>query len=322
MARSDGTTEVLVEKEDGLQLWIATVGDEFVSKVNSRFGYSYTQQSLFSKMARALTSGSPSTAFDWLTPGDLKSLEQQAGKTANSKDSRDRVLVMIEAAEGNQISIPLPLQAMDEKNERLFKVVKRLKKGAAKKNQGLFLTGAGVVEDQEKDALKDENRRLRSELERMKNEFNGKESTRALGSDSELKSLRSKVAELQIELSALPVLKNQLKDKVRELEVLNMYVREVEICSKIRAPIPNINTYKNSLLGNADIGDLGGATKKPAVTANTRGRQTNQRQVPGTAPVRKSGERKQFLPSRDLAGVYHTQLSTGNSRKTSTSRIQ
>lgn len=279
-------------------------------------------------MARAMVSGSPSIVFDWLTPGELTSMGQQAGRDlASPANMRDRVLVMIESLESRQISIPIPLQAFeDHGQDRLFKVVKRLKQAglSSKKSQGLFLTGAGVVRDDEAENLKDENRKLKAELDRMKSELNSKEfKPKQSSSDiNELKTLKSKVAELQIELSALPVLKNQLKDRVRELEVMNMYVREVEICTKIRAPIPNLNHYRNSLLGgHADSLENSAGGKQPAVNSNARGRLANGKSIPGTAPAQRGAERRQFIPSRELAGVYKTNLSNGNSRKTSNSTL-
>lgn len=320
IGRPDGKTEVLVEQEDGAGLWSGVFDDSFVEKINARFGSAYTQHSLFSKMARALKSGSPAVVFDWLTAEAVSSM---AGRSATPEGGR--ILVMVESSSGKQTSIPLPLSAADC---ALAAVVQRLKRDKASPSAGLFLTGAGVVgNDAEKDEMSKEIKTLKAALEKAK-EAGTREANSAKGGaavEQELRALRAKTAELQIELSALPVLKAQLQDKARELEVMHMYAREVEICAKIRAPIPNVNAYRQSLLGPDTPDAFGTSNKKPAVSSNTRGRHagppnTNGRGLPGTAPVRKSTERKQFVPSRELAGVYQTQLSTGNSRKTSTSK--
>lgn len=288
-------------------------------------------------MAKAMVSGDPNIVFDWLTTGELTSMIQQAGKSMETPANRqDRVLVMIESREGKQVNIPIPLQLYDEKHpDKFYSVVKRLKKsvltGLAKKHEAVFLTGAGVVQNEEADLMREENSKLQRELKSLKAELQRKNNqvTSDIKEENDVRKLKAQVAELQIELSALPVLKNQLKEKVKELEVMNMYVREVEICTKIRAPIPNLNSYKVSLLGNSSdnlAGDASNGKGRPAVTGNVRGRNVGgvtgtqpTKKVPGTAPAMRSAERKQFLPSRELGGVYRTNVSGTKSRGNSNS---
>ena len=62
--------------------------------------------------------------------------------------------------------------------------------------------------------------------------------------EKQILGMKAQMADMEIELSVLPALKKQLKEKNKEIEVVNMYVREVEICQKIRAPLPNFTKYK------------------------------------------------------------------------------
>lgn len=337
ISRSDtGQTEVLVEKDSDCHFWHGTVTSEFVNKLNKKFDMDYTQFSLFTKIAKAMISGDPNIVFDWLTTGELTSMMQRAGGPLESPANlQDRVLVMIESRSDKQVSIPISLTAYEDRNhDKFYQVVKRLKQqrnsgSPARKAEGLFLTGADVVQNEELDRLKEENARLERELNRVRAEAkkDPEISTGGGKNDGEIRSLKGQLTELKVELSAIPVLKNQLKEKVKELEVMNMFVREVEICSKIRAPIPNFNSYKKSLLGNQpeDSGRDQPTDNKnrPAVTTNTRGRNINNvgsKNVPGTAPAKRSIERK-YISNREPPGVYRANLSGGGSRKASNSSI-
>jgi hypothetical protein len=328
ISRSEaGYTDILIEKESSCHFWQGSVTSEFIAKINKKFDMEYTQFVLFTRMAKAMISGDANIVFDWLTTGELTSMIQQTGKQVNSPANlQDRVLIMIESVSGKQVNIPISLMAYEDRNQdRFYQVVKRLKqRGAGGSNtrraEGLFLTGADVVQNEELEMIKEENKRLNREIEKVKAEKKRNEERENFGnSETDSRALRSQLTDLKVELSALPVLKNQLKDKVKELEIMNMYIREVEICTKIRAPIPNLNSYKNSLMGNS--GDNNGQEtytsykNRPAVTTNARGRNLNlangTRNVPGTAPAKRSMERKTFLPSRDLSGVYRTNTSGG-----------
>lgn len=334
ISRSEpGQTCILVEKESACQFWQGKVTSDFISKINTKFNVDYTHFSLFTKMAKAMISGDSAVVFDWLTSTDLTSMMKQSGRDSlpSSSDLQDRVLVMIESSGERRVNVPIPLMAYDERQcDQFYQVAKRLKMKAEKKTgkEGLFLTGAEVVQNEEADLLREENNRLRREMAKMRGDAKqAGERSEQMGRDrDDTSALRSKLADLQLELSALPVLKNQLKEKVKELEIMHMYVREVEICSKIRAPMPNLNSYKKSLMGNgyesSSKEQLSGNKKKPAVTTTARGRNINNmgsRNIPGTAPAKKSLERKPLMPSKALAGVYKTTASGVPSRKASNS---
>ncbi len=349
---------VFVEKEDDVMFWQGTFEAAFVDKINVKFGTSYTVSSLLQKLGKSLISGNRDIVFDWLTPGDIQSMMVQSGRDQNdtnvSKSHDPRVLVMIETSGDNNINIPFALSAYSESNGHpasfnqpsaisagfLTTVIKRLKSqrpNPSSREDTFFLTGANVQKQSGPSSetlahlqqLKDENERLKRDLDKLSKDQQ-RETTQGnyrtesvIGKlEKEILSLKTVMAEYEIEMSVLPALKKQLRDKNKELEVMNLYAREVEICQKIRAPIPNLNRYKQSLMD----GDDNGYGAKPVHLGNNP--ISDKRIVPGTVPFRSNGFRT-GMPARTenrgqptSGGIYAMNLSTGKaSRSTSQSRL-
>lgn len=325
---------VFVEKEDDTLFWHGTFSSEFVDKINAKFSANYTVKSLLQKLGRSLTSGNRDIVFDWLTPGDIQNMMQQSGKGQNestvSKSHDPRVLVMIETSGDSNINIPFALSAYVESYTDtsastpqtslgvgpLTRIIKRLKMNKSNtynREDTFFLTGANVQKhhgptSEQFEQLKEENDRLKRDLEKLSRSQNDNvqpnHRTEAviIRLEKEILSLKTSIAENEIELSVLPALKKQLRDKNKELEVLNLFAREVEICQKIRAPIPNLNRYKETIL-NGD--DDGYGAKPVRLTANPVG---DKRTVPGTAPNRSNG----FRPGPSARTANRGEMTPGN----------
>lgn len=142
---------------------------------------------------------------------------------------------------------------------------------------------------------------------------------------NESSALRLQLAEYQIELSALPVLKSQLKEKVKELEVMKMYAKEVEVCNKLKAPIPNLSLYKKSILGmlgnRNDISykeQLSACKNKPGLIINKGARNLNQgtkKYFLGTVKPKNITDKKSPIRSRMTPGQYRANVSVGQQNK-------
>ena len=319
--------EIMSEKEDTSEVWTGKFGTDFVEKINSKFETHSSVKTLLARIGKALGVGCSDTLIDWLTPADLQSLAEQNGKSGSSNENDEkRVLVMIETSGEKKINIPFALNyGQYPSPESFMKIIRKLKNPAQKKQQdeGLFLTNTNTTgstprHNAELQSLIDENAALKAEIQRLKNaskkhlieepssRLHTGDEKRAL--QSEIRQLRKALNESEIEASIIPTLKKQLKEKLKEVEILNMYVREVEICSKIRAPIPNYNSYKTSMSSSdthereADGKNPAGRIlpynpnkKMPGLQPQTQGHQMN---------TNKLGRNKtSHQPTRDTANI-------------------
>ena len=259
MQKSETEAEVFAEAEDDVLFWHNAFGKEFIEKLNSKFHANYTVQSLFGKLASALKSPNQGVTLDWLSTEEINEMVQQAGKTTLNNQNSDRILVMIEAKDDSNISIPFTLNKQSNpQNEWLLKVIRRLKGNSQnhapqkeKQSNGLFLT---ETYSEKKDKLMEENEKLKQEVDRMKSaSHNDRYREDRLKTEREVQALKGKISDLEIELSVLPTLKKQLKDKNKEIEQLNLYIREVEICMKIRAPIPSYSAFSKNMSKKGDL---------------------------------------------------------------------
>lgn len=264
---SDHRALIFVEKEDEANVyWTAEFGGEFVQKISSKFGREFNVRDLFTKLGKALTTGEKDVVIDWLTSEDLHNMARESSGAAVDGGDDDRVLVMLISSSEFMASIPFSLQKVTHNHaysvaspmvSYLFRIIQRLKASSSplanqeerhtnSKNPTVFLTGAETESSLSNKVkqLTEENLRLAKELRDLK-QYPAVKSVDEKGSSMrELQALKNSLAEAEIEMSVIPALKKQLKDKIKEIEYLNLYAREVEICLKIRAPIPVYESYK------------------------------------------------------------------------------
>jgi len=332
--------ELFVEKEDEAVFWIGKFGTDFTDKLNARFGQNFTPRTLFQKLGKALTSGSRDIVFDWLCAAELHSLMQNGNSQEEADLKEDRVFVMIDAGSENTMNIPFSLKRIYlPDSEYLLRIVKRLKNSLANrdkkagentdregtaKNEGFFLTTANVqpIDRNSPEVIKlmAENEKLKKELERSKATNEG--AIKQSKTDKEIVALKQSLAELEIEMSVIPALKKQLKERNREVEILNMYAREVEICAKIRAPIPTLSTYKAGLEGGKGEKEIPsedqyqkGSHNKFAGRTESNLRSIQKRSTTGNGPLKRSSDRNGLpaYPSKELLGIYSGKGSRQNS---------
>ena len=263
--------EILAEKEDTGEVWTGKYSIDFVQKLNDKFEMQYSVKTLLSKLGKALGSGCIDVIIDWLDPTELKTVFEQSGKPTNeSINDNRRVLVMIDTCGDKKINIPFQLiYGQYPSPESLLRLVRKFKTSTLQANkkqieENTFLTGAGVsqknlrkLQNDDSDKLRDENDNLKLEIYKLKSSLknNGNEefsrTTSGAGekkyNQNEIKSLKKALNDMEIECSIIPTLKKQLQQKNKEIEIFNMYIREVEICSKIRSPIPDFKSYRSSI---------------------------------------------------------------------------
>lgn len=352
-----------MEKEDEINAyWTAEFGPEFVEKISSRFSRRFTIKELFPKLGKALTSGEKDVVIDWLTSEDLQSMAKDSSSSTAETLDDDRILVMVLSSSEFMASIPFALNKVTSANpfvstsplvNCLFRIIQRLKtqqslpskaeKNTAQHTPTIFLTGAESESSltQKLKQSAEENQRLANELRDLKQAPAVKTSDDKLKLEREIQALKNSLAEAEIEMSVIPALKKQLKDKIKEIEYLNLYAREVEICHKIRAPIPTFESYKAVLEKGtrpptnpqvatdhkpgpraAGLGRTAGPGFAGTGYANTKRARTN------AGGFNRGSERQMgaghAYPTKELLSIYTRQVpnrtATGSSRTPSQSR--
>lgn len=262
---------------------------------------SFTVRSLFQKLQNGLTKPNKDIVFDLVSPGTLKSMtsaERENGGDSSTESIMEKVLVMIEVKGDGCSNIPFSLSKLNRPNPLLLlTLIKRLKKksySGVEREQAVFLTNTSVTNNEKKindlmtenDLLQDEIRNLKTQVMRQKagvfeQQPSGVSAVRdreeQLSYQKEIKMLKQKLTDLEIEFSIVPNLKTQLKEKNAEVEILNMYIREVEICHKIRAPIPKYSDYKLAITGK----DGDGGSRNPTSNAPPLKPRTSSFRTPG-----------------------------------------
>lgn len=355
--------QIFVEKEDEINsYWTAEFGPEFIEKISTRFLRQFSIKELFPKLGKALTSGEKDVVIDWLTSEDLQSMAKDSSSSTAETLDDDRILVMVLSSSEFMAGIPFALNKVTSAHpfvnssplvSHLFRIIQRLKtqhSGTSKEEKNsmqntptVFLTGAESESSltQKLKQSMEENQRLAKELRDYKQAPAVKGSDDKLKLEREIQALKNSLAEAEIEMSVIPALKKQLKDKIKEIEYLNLYAREVEICIKIRAPIPTFESYK-AVLEKGTRPNVNGpvaSDTKPAPRAVGMGRTagpgfagagyTNTKRARTNAGGFNRGSERQMgsgqaYPTKELLSIYTrpgpNRTATGSSRTPSQSR--
>lgn len=256
---------VLLEDMQG-RYWQAQFDEEYLDTLSKKIAGRHSLRSLYVLGAKAL-GGDKGVLLDVLGKDEIRNIFLKAGTLEEGEkqsiDENDKVLVLIDNStpEGGNIPLPLKLTATPDSNMLLL-VIERLRK--SKYNDNVLITGT--------DSQKEEIAALKKELERLRldNERLAAGDTARL--QREVQNAKKLLCEAEIENSVIPVIKKQLNEKNQEIEELYQYVREVEICAKIKAPVPTYDAYRNKVAGrNPDGGRAPPQQTRATAGAGVRG---------------------------------------------------